>query len=330
MDVCAELDREKPIWRKTRSSSAMSHRERTWVLVLAGGGANSPESHNGHAKNPDRDQIGALLGRRSLLKMALARARLIVPSERIYVVVDRAQKRFWSGSLATLSSDNVVVQPCHRGSAVEILLAVLTILERDPGARLVALPSHHYVHDEPALASTLLDVATPTAQTRDKLTLVGIQPEEADPELDYIVPGRWFEDGTRSVHRVVNSSESALARQMVARGALWDSSIVAARAVVLLGVLRARMPDLVDQMETALAQGDRPEVRAHALAQLYARLPSLDFSRAVSAGAEPECRVITSRRCGWSNLGTARRVAAVVRRLQMVTNARGPETQVAI
>jgi hypothetical protein len=35
MDACAALDREKTIWRKTRSSSAMSLRERTWVLVLA-------------------------------------------------------------------------------------------------------------------------------------------------------------------------------------------------------------------------------------------------------------------------------------------------------
>jgi mannose-1-phosphate guanylyltransferase len=240
-----------------------------------------------------------------------------VPSERICALVDRAQKRYWSGSLARLSGGNVIVQPCNRGSAVEILLAVLTILERDPSARIVALPSQHYVDDEPALASTLLDVATPTAHTRNKLTLVGIKPEDADPELAYIVPGRWFEDGTRSVHRVVNASGKASAHEMVARGALWDSSIVAARAVVLLSVLRARMPDLVDQMETALAQGDSAEVRANALTQLYARLPSVDFSHVIAQGAESECRVITSRRCGWSNLGTARRIAAVMRRLQL-------------
>jgi mannose-1-phosphate guanylyltransferase len=295
----------------------MSDRERTWVMVLAGGAADRPESQNGHLNGPDRSQFRALPERRSLFKMTLSRARLIVPSERICALVDRAQKRYWSGSLARLSGGNVIVQPCNRGSAVEILLAVLTLLERDPSARIVALPSQHYVDDEPALASTLLEVATPTAHTRNKLTLVGIKPEDADPELTYIVPGRWFEDGTRSVHRVVNSSGKASAREMVARGALWDSSIVAARAVVLLSVLRARMPDLVDQMEMALAQGDSPEVRANALMQLYARLPSVDFSHVVAQGAESECRVITSRRCGWSNLGTARRIAAVMRRLQL-------------
>jgi mannose-1-phosphate guanylyltransferase len=304
----------------------MSHRERTWVMVLAGGRADPPESQNGDVNSLDRNQCGVLLGRRPLLKKTLSRARSIVPSERICVLVDRAQKRYWTGSLARVPGDNVIAQPCHRGSAVEILRAVLALLERDPWARIVVLPSHHYVDDEPALARTLFDLATPTAQTRNKLTLVGIKPEEADPEFGYIVPGRWFEDGTRSVHRVVKVSEKASAREMVVRGALWDSSIVAARAVVLLSVLRARMPDLVDQMETALAQGDSPDMRANALTQLYARLPSVDFSHVVAQGAELECRVITSRPCGWSNLGTPRRVAAVIRRWQLAERcAKAPE-----
>jgi mannose-1-phosphate guanylyltransferase len=259
----------------------MSHRERTWVMVLAGGGADPHESQKGQVNNRDRNQLGARLERRSLLTMTLSRARLIVPSERICVVIDRAQRRYWNGALAKLPSGNVIVQPSNRGSAVEMLLAVLAILERDPWARIVAMPSHHYVDDEAALAGSLLDAATPTAQTRNNVTLVGIKPEEADPELGYIVPGRWFEDGTRSVHRVVNSS------------------------------------GMVDQVETALAQGDSPDVQADALTQLFARLPSVDFSHVVAEGAEPECRVITSRSCGWSNLGTARRVAAVMRRMQL-------------
>jgi mannose-1-phosphate guanylyltransferase len=201
-----------------------------------------------------------------------------------------------------LPGGNIIVQPSHRGSAAEMLLAVIAIIERDPWARIIAMPSHHYVDNESALASSLLDAANPTAQTRNNLTLVGIKPEEADPDLDYIVPGRWFEDGTRSVQRIVNPSGKAAARELVARGALWDSSIVAARAVVLLGLLRARMPDLVDQVETALAQAENADMRTRALTQLYARLPYVDFTRVIAEGAEFQCRVITSRSCGWSQV----------------------------
>jgi mannose-1-phosphate guanylyltransferase len=285
----------------------MNPRELTWVLVLTGGAATAPMPSR-HTEIPGGNAIEALLGRQSLLDMTLARARRLVPRERILVMVDRAQKRRLDYSLEGLPDDNVIVQPHDRGSAAEILLACLTMLLRDPWARIVALPSHHYVHDEPALASTLLDVATPTAQTRNKVTLVGIQPEEADPELSYILPGRWFEDGTRSVQCLINSSDKASAFEMVARGALWDSSIVAARATVLVNVMRARMPDLVDQMEMTLAQSDSRDARAGALTQLYARLPFVDFSRVVAEGAAPECRIITARRCGWSALGSVRRV----------------------
>ncbi len=239
------------------------------------------------------------------LEMTLSRARSIAPREQIVAVVARAQNRYWSEPLAVLPSANVIVQPYHRGSAIEVLLAVLTILERDPLVRIMAMPSHYYVSDETALADGLLDAATPTAQTRNNLALIGIKPEGADPESGYIVPGRWFEDGTRSLVRIVKPSGKTLARDLVARGALWDSSIIAARALVLLGILRVCVPDLVDQMETAMAQG--PDVRHRALTQLHARLPSVDLPHVLAHGAEAKCRVITSRSCGWSNLASAQR-----------------------
>jgi mannose-1-phosphate guanylyltransferase len=275
--------------RDTTVSFGMSHRERVWVILLTGGGA----------------EFDATLDRQTLLNMTMSRASSIVPREQIVMVACREQYRYWSESLAMLPGANVIVQPYYRGSAVAMLLAVLTLLERDPLARIIAMPSHHYVSNETALAESLLDAAIPTAQTRNYLALIGIKPEEADPESGYIVPGRWFEDGTRSVLRIVKPSGKVLARDLVARGALWDSSIVAARALVLLGMLRARVPDLVDQMETALAQG--ADVRQRALTQLHARLPSVDLSHVLAHGAEAQCRVITSRSCGWSNPASTKR-----------------------
>jgi mannose-1-phosphate guanylyltransferase len=306
----------------------MSHWERTWGMVLAGGAIVTSDSQSGYIDSgAGQHQFGELLGRQSLLKMTLSRAGLIVPNERICVIIDHAQKHYWNDSLARVTRENVIVQPSHRGSAIEILLGVLRILALDPSARILVLPSRYYVGDERALASSLVDVATPTAQTRNKLTLVGIRPEEADPELGYILPGQWFEDGTRSVHRVLNCSGQAQARELVAHGALWNSSILAARGVVLLSILRSRMPELVDQMETAIARGDGPKGRANELAQLYARLPSVDFSQVLAQGAETECRLITSRPCGWSDLGTLRRVAAVARRIQFAKRHRNvPES----
>ena len=288
------------------------HRERTWVILLTGGGADPLQSLNDRVKTPS-GEFAVALDQHALLEMTLSRARSIVPREQIVVVTDRAQKRYRRESLAMLLGENVIMEPCHRGSAIEMLLALLIILERDPLARIIVMPSHHFVSNETALADSLLDAATPTAQTRNNLALIGIKPEEADTEPGYIVPGRWFEDGTRSVLRMVKPTGMVSARELVARGALWDSSIVAARALVVLGILRVSAPDLVDQMETALAQGEAADVRQRALTQLYGRLPSVDLSYVLTQGTQTEYRVITSRSCGWSNPAAARRITAARR-----------------
>jgi mannose-1-phosphate guanylyltransferase len=284
----------------------MSNRERTWVILLTGGGADTHESQD-HRVNNSSDEFAAPLDRQTLFKMTLSRARSIVPRDQIVAVIDRAQKLRWSESLAMLPGGNVIAQPHYRGSAIEVLLAALTMLERDPSARIIAMPTDHYVSNETALASSLLDAGTPTAHTRNNLALIGIKPEQPATESGYIVPGRWFEDGTRSVLRIVKPSGKVAASDLIARGALWDSAIVAARAPVLVGLLRACMPNLVDEIETALAQGESADVRQRALARVYARLPSVDLSYVLALGAAAVCRVITSRSCGWSNLASAQR-----------------------
>jgi mannose-1-phosphate guanylyltransferase len=282
------------------------------VILLTGDGASSYGLQNGGVNDP-AGRFAGPLHRRTLLELtlslelALSRARSIVPFEQVVVVANRAHKHYWNETLSVLPGENVIVQPCHRGSAIEVLLGVLTILERDPWARIITMPSHHYVNDETALSTSLLNALTPTAQTRNNLAVIGIKPERPDTESSYIVPGRWFEDGTRSALRIVVPSGKTQARELAARGALWNSSIVAARASVLVGVFRMCVPDLVDQMETAMAQGDRNDVRQRTLSQLHARLPSVDLSHILAQCAETECRVITSRSCGWSNLAPAQR-----------------------
>ena len=70
--------------------------------------------------------------------------------------------------------------------------------------------------------------------------------------------------------------------------------------------------ELIDAMETALARGGET---ARALPELYERLPDCDFSRHIVEGAASRLRVVAAPPCGWTDLGTARRVSDVVRRV---------------
>jgi mannose-1-phosphate guanylyltransferase len=294
----------------------MASRQRTWALVLAAGDGTRLASLTTDANGRSvPKQFCSLTGGHSLLEDAIHRARRIVPRDRLCAIVAADHRRYWQPTLWALPASNVIVQPRNCGTANGILLAVLKILERDPLARIVFLPADHYVRDENALGASLREAATLLARNPDGISLIGIEPEEADPELGYIVPGRELRDGTRLVERFVEKPEADLARTLLAQGALWNSFIFAASGPALLGMMRDSMANTVDAMTTALARDARLGTRS-ALEDLYRDLPLVDFSRAVIQGAERRLRVIAAPACGWSDLGTPKRVAQTLRRLE--------------
>jgi len=284
----------------------------TWAVVLAAGdGTRLSKLTTDPAGNAVPKQFCSLDGGRSLLEEAISRAGRVVPSERVYVMVSDQHCRYWARLRWAMSATNILVQPANRGTAHGILLAVLSILARDPFARILFLPADHHVRDESILAGAARTAVTRVGNEARGLALVGIEPEEPDPDLGYIVPGRMLGHDTYSVLRFVEKPDPARARELLSAGALWNSFIFAADGPSLLGVFRRRIADSVEAMATALARVDS----TRALRELYATLPSIDFSRAITQGSEQSLSVVAAPLCGWSDLGTPKRVGETLRRL---------------
>jgi mannose-1-phosphate guanylyltransferase len=291
--------------------------QRTWAIVLAAGdGTRLASLTTDEHGNAVPKQFCSLDGGSSLLAEAIQRARHVAPRERTCVIVAEHHRRYWQSALWATPASNVIVQPRNRGTANGILLATLRILEKDPLARIVFLPADHYVRNEAALAATLREAATELTRNGPELLLIGIEPEEADTELGYVVPGEETGDNVRAVKRFVEKPDAAVARQLLGAGALWNSFIFAANGPALLGMLRAATPENVERIETALARDARLGARSIALEEAYEDLPALDFSRNVIQGAELALRVMTAPACGWSDLGTPKRVAEALKRFE--------------
>jgi mannose-1-phosphate guanylyltransferase len=293
----------------------MRSTNRTWAVVLAAGeGTRLATLTRDAAGNSVPKQFCSLNGGPALVHDALQRARHVAPAERVCAIVAQHHIRYWRRALHYLPIGNVIVQPQNRGTGNGVLLCVLSILERDPLARIVFLPADHFVLDENALAGTLRNLAAHLSHNPDGLTLLGIEPEEPDPELGYIVAGRTLSDGSRMVSRFVEKPPLATALQLFEGKALWNSFIFAATGSALLGLLRTHLGAYVDDMATALAR-DAQAAQPSALAELYEQLPTVDFSRDVVQEAPHVLRVIRAPACGWNDLGTPRRVAETLRRL---------------
>ncbi len=303
----------------------------TWVVVLAGGdGMRLKTLTTGPDGVTVPKQFWSLAGGPSLLELALARAARVAAPERICVVFGAQHQAWWNPRHVTLAHENVIVEPHNRGTAIGILRAVLTVLARDPDARIVFLPADHYVADEDVLAHGIRRAMAECAAVDSRLVLLGIDPEEPDPELGYLMPGWSVNPGLFTVRRFVEKPTAAAAAWLIAQDrALWNSFIWAARGDAMRDLIARRVPEIVAGLAHAMrATEGRPTGAATIeLTTLYASLPTLDFSREVLNHATERLLVRRVASCGWTDLGTPQRVVRVLRTIPPLPQALGISTR---
>lgn len=294
-----------------------------WALVLAGGNGSRLRALTTTASGVAiPKQFCSLGGQGSLLHDAVGRARAVADPEHICAIVAEDHRRWWQPLQLGIPTANLISQPRNRGTAIGILLPLLHIVHRDPEATLLVLPSDHYVRNEDILAASLRSAMAEVARDRSRVILLGITPEEADPELGYIVAENDGRPGIGVVSEFVEKPSAATARALIGRGGVWNSFIFAAGGQELLRAFEARCPDLLDEMRHAVTSAESSKRQAR-LAQLYDRLPELDFSRDILQRSPQLLRVMTVPACGWSDLGTPRRVVETVKRFGAQSGAAG-------
>jgi mannose-1-phosphate guanylyltransferase len=294
----------------------------SWAIVLAGGeGSRLQSLTTDDSGEPVPKQFCSLRGGQSLLAETLQRAASVVEPNHICVIVAAQHRRWWEPMLSEMKKSNIIVQPSNRGTGNGVLLPLLHILARDPSAHVVLLPSDHYVRDEAALASTLRLAVGALKDNPDQVLLLGMRPDDADPDLGYIVPGRRAGPNISIVDRFVEKPNGSAARQLVDQGALWNALIIATRARALLGLFMTRLPDIVAKMHSAVAEDLNSSPNALATTMIYRDLPTIDFSSRILQGAEAQLRLIEANRCGWSDLGTPKRLGETLSGLPQLGEA---------
>lgn len=300
---------------------------RTWALVLAAGeGSRLRTLTTMTCGTAVPKQFCSLRGGPSLLQEALRRARAIADPQHTCVIVAREHRRWWEPMLQVVPRDdvirdNVIVQPRNRGTANGILLPLLHIMQRDPHACIVLLPSDQHVCHESIMARSLRQAVEQLSSRDREALLLGIEPDEVDPQLGYIVPGEVDSQGARRVRQFVEKPPHALARELIMAGALWNAFIVVARAPALLDLFTPRFGHIVTEMQAVVARDCANPVEPVAAPALYEALPQIDFSHMVLPGQESALRVLAVPACGWSDLGTPERVARTLSGIDMMQPA---------
>ena len=299
----------------------MPQARHVWSLVLAGGDGNRLRALTTRPCGTSvPKQYCSLHGGHSLLEDAIARAQRVVAADRVCTIVAQQHREWWTESqplLEALENGNLIVQPRNLGTGIGILYSLLHILAKDPQAQLIMLPADHYVRDEDTLYAALVQALERLGRNAERPVLLGLQPDEPDTDLGYVLPGDPDPCGGHAVARFMEKPGYSVAREIIDAGGLWNTFIMAASARVLLDLYMPRFVPLVMEMQVSLANGrtaGSPTGSWPALLSLYDRLPELDFSRDLLEGRAADLCVLRVPPCGWSDLGTPRRVGEIVRR----------------
>jgi hypothetical protein len=100
-----------------------------------------------------------------------------------------------------------------------------------------------------------------------------------------------------------------------------SARIIATCARALLGLFMMRLPDIVAKMHSAVAEDLHSSPSALATTMIYRDLRKIDFSSQILQGAETKLRLIEANRCGWSDLGTPKRLGETLRGLLQLGEA---------
>lgn len=295
----------------------------TWAIVLAGGdGSRLRALTTTLAGVAIPKQYCSLWGGPSLLEDALVRAAAIAPLRRICTVVAASHRRWWSTTLGQQPGDSIIVQPRNCGTGMGILLALLHVLERDPYANVVLLPTDHYLTDEASMATSLQEIADMALVDSDSIYLLGAKPRRPEAGLGYILPADRRRNQPAGVKCFVEKPSLADAVTLIAQGALVNAFIIAGSVGVLLQAYQRSYAKEVVRLSAAL----RPNGDLARLSDVYKHLPVVDFSQDILSTQTEMLKVISLASCGWTDLGTPDRIAEVLKTPPRVRSNPRPRT----
>ncbi len=221
-------------------------------LVLAGGSGTrlGPLSTASAPK-----QLVPLLRGRSLLELAVERARAVVPAGNVWLGAGPALAHAVP-SLTGLRPDRLVVEPAPRDTLPAVALGCAAIEAADPGATVVVLTADHVIEPVDAVAAAVEQAAALTDAADDVLATFGVLPDAPATGFGWLELGEPLGGGAR-VRRFREKPDLATAQRLLAEGALWNSGMFVWRAATLLRAVRAFSPDTAAAVDGVLAGDPR-------------------------------------------------------------------------
>lgn len=224
------------------------------AVVMAGGAGTRfwPVSRRDRPK-----QLQPLYGRTSLLRQTVDRLDGLVPPERILVVTNQQLVEASCRELPNLPPSAILGEPAKRDTAPCIGLAARLVLQADPDATMVVMPSDHVISPAAKFRQALEQAADLVSKSPGRLVTFGIKPTYPAESFGYIHRGEPVAAYGAPSYRVQEFREkpdAQTAAEYLATGEYyWNGGIFVWKAQTILHELEVRQPAMAVRLRTIAA-----------------------------------------------------------------------------
>lgn len=279
-----------------------------YAVIMAGGAGTRlwPMSRQARPKQ----LLAVVEGTRTLLDLAYARVRAVLPPERIFVCTAEAYRDSALAALPELPPDNLLGEPCRRDTAAAVGFPAAVLRELDPDAVAAFVSSDHVIEPENAFAAAL-DTAFAVAEEQAKsLVTLGVVATSAHTGMGYVERGEPL-PGHQDVYGVRSFTEKPnlpTARTYLDSGRYyWNSGMFVWRCDTVLGELATHLPETYAGLVQIAAAWHTPQ-RAAVLEREYRTFTKISIDYAVmepaSRGEGTADVVVVELPVDWLDVGS--------------------------
>lgn len=273
-------------------------------LVIMAGGIGSRFWPVSTPENPK--QFHDIMGvGRTMLQLTLDRFEGVVPPENVWVVTGANFAQLVREQLPEVPAENVLLEPCGRGTAPCICYVSWKIKMRDPHANVIVTPADHDIKDVELFRRTISECAAFAAETDAILTL-GMKPTHPATGYGYIRADlRYPVLRQQSIFRVDAFREKPdvdTAREYVKQNNYyWNAGIFVWNVSTIVNAFRVYCREISTIFESLQNVYDTPKEQ-ETINEVFPTCPKISVDYAIMEKAEEV--FVYPVDFGWSDVGT--------------------------
>lgn len=216
----------------------VEHDPSLFAVVMAGGSGTRfwPASRRARPK-----QFLRVVGSRSLLQATVDRLAPLVAPERVLVVGAEAHMPLVREQLPHLPPENLLGEPCARGTLPCAAWAASVIARRDPLAVMALLPADHVISPEPSFRAALARAAR-AARAEEVPVVFGVRPTHPATGFGWIETDGGAGDSQRLVRFVEKPGRDEAVEFLASGRFAWNGGVFVWSVPTFDALLSAHAP----------------------------------------------------------------------------------------